>query len=567
MTVPPSRASAPPFDLHIVCRLSVKEAADGESLEAQVALAKEHAQRVLGCARDDLIFVEQPEAQTLQPPAGKRIVKVSSCYVSGGTQWDERLDLQDVMNDARAGRCRAILTPNLDRVARNVEVAERFRRELLNHGVRALYEGTTFYDLTNDNQQLLYGLRAQFSAWERQVITKRMFDGHIRAVREGFYAGGNIPVGTQLQPTGLRAKGREYRVVVDHREMDVVRQLFQRRADGWTVRQLEAWTRQLGVSLNPHHYRSTSPGFSFHLIQRILRNPFYVTGRLSFTVKAPRWPAETIEQQIDIGQPVTQDLFDEVGRIQDRRAGTRQPAGTYLLSGLVYHVESKTPFLSAVTLANNRHYRYYRNAVWGKARRQLFNAGRLSKAEVTPDGARQVIFASIHKDRLEALVMQELLRFRENPELIDQLMELDQAGSIRQAPRNDDVYLHKLAEVEAAQADLRRFLDAVAGGFVAMTSATAEKHRQLEAAVASLERDAAALRKERRRPKSQSNRAARLKNLVDVLPDVLKHASPGDQAAFVKATVHRVWVDNLGGVTVELAIDPGRARSRGGPQA
>lgn len=554
MAVRPSSASASPYDLHIVCRLSVKEAADGESLEAQVALAKDHAQRVLGCDRDDLVFVDKPEAQPIQAPPGKRLVKVSSCYISGGTAWDERLDLQDVLNDARAGRCCAVLTPNLDRVARNVEVAERFRRELLTNGVRALYEGSTFYDLTDDNQQLLYGLRAQFSAWERGVITRRMFSGHIRAVREGFYAGGNLPIGTQLEATGLRAKGREYRVVADHGELEIVRQLFQRRADGWTVRQLEAWTRQQGFAPNRYHYRSSGPGFSFHLLQRILRNHFYVTGKLSFTVKAPRWPAETIEQEIDIGQRVPQDLFDEVAGIMAKRRGTRLPKGAYLLSGLVHHVESKTPFKSTVTRST---YYYYRNPAWGEARRRLFDAGRLTRADVTPDGARQVVFASIHKDRLEALVMRELHRLRENPRLVDRLVEMDQERSADGLPAADDGYLRKVAEAESAQVDLRRFLDAMAGGFLAMTPATAEKHRQLETAAAELAREAATLRQERQRPKSPSNRAARLRNLVHVLPEVLKNASPTDQAAFVKAVVQRVWVDNHGGVTIELALDPG----------
>jgi hypothetical protein len=185
------------FDLHIICRLSTQEAADGESLEAQVAQAKRDAASILETNEAAIHFVQGPGVGPAVKD-GNPVVKVSACHISGGTEWEDREDLQEILNDARAGKCRAVQTPNLDRVARNVEVAERFRRELLANGVRTLYEGRTAYDLADDNQQLLYGMRAQFSAWERRTITKRNFSGRVRAVREGFSLGGNVPFGTRL---------------------------------------------------------------------------------------------------------------------------------------------------------------------------------------------------------------------------------------------------------------------------------------------------------------------------------------------------------------------------------
>ena len=131
--------TAAPFDLHILCRLSVTESEDGESLEAQVAEAKRDAAAVLGVDVERVTFVESPQ---FEPQADEaHVVKVSAGYISGGSLWEQRQDLREVLDDARAGRCRAVLTPNLDRLARNVEVAERFKRELLAAGVRTLYEG------------------------------------------------------------------------------------------------------------------------------------------------------------------------------------------------------------------------------------------------------------------------------------------------------------------------------------------------------------------------------------------------------------------------------------------
>ena len=48
----------PVIDLYLLCRLSVQEAVDGESLEAQVRQAKSDAADVLGFAADRITFVE-----------------------------------------------------------------------------------------------------------------------------------------------------------------------------------------------------------------------------------------------------------------------------------------------------------------------------------------------------------------------------------------------------------------------------------------------------------------------------------------------------------------------------
>jgi DNA invertase Pin-like site-specific DNA recombinase len=537
------------FDLHVVCRLSTQEAADGESLEAQVAQARRDAAVILEVPEADIVFVRGAGTGAMAP-AGRKIVKISACHISGGTQWEERQDLQDVLQDARAHRCRAVQTPNLDRVARNVEVAERFRRELLANGVRTLYEGRTPYDLADDNQQLLYGMRAQFSAWERGIITKRNYSGHLRATREGFYVGGNIPFGTRLEPTGLRSRNRRFRMVVDEAEMRVVHELFTRRRDGWTPRQLSAWSKDTRVQPNPSHYRSPGPGLGKGHIQRILANQFYVTGRFTFTVSAPRWPAEVIEQQIDLPSPIPAALFEEVAAIRARRVGHRQPKGVFLLSELVYHRESGTPFISAPVRSR---WFYYRNDAWGQARRALYRARRLTRAQLTPAGGNYPVFASVYKAQLERLVIQELVKIRDHPGLVDQLLAAEHGHRASSRALANDAYFKKQAEINEAQAAVERFLEAFASGVLPMSAPTTRKHQQLSDRVSRLEREALELRAQRA-PRAPSDRAARLKAALARLPEVLEAGAPEERAGLVRTIVHRVWIDNAGAVSIDLAL-------------
>lgn len=553
MKPPNATLTAAPFDLHILCRLSVTESEDGESLEAQIAEAKRDAAAVLGVEVERVTFVESP---TLGRPADAATpaVKVSAGYISGGSLWEQRQDLRDVLDDARAGRCRAVLTPNLDRVARNVEVAERFKRELLAAGVRTLYEGRNALDLGDDNQNLMYGMRATFSAYERAVITRRNFSGHIRAAREGFYVGGNIPFGTMLTPTGLRSKSRRYRMVVDDEEMSTVHRLFAMRADGASLDDLVGWTQENGVRPNPYHYLSRGPGLTRTHIEYILKNEFYVTGCFRFSISAPRWPSEVVEQYLDLPKPVSRELFDQLAARRARRIGERQTAGAYVLSGLVYHCDSNTAFRAATTKTSARRYHYYYNPAWGEARRALHAEGKLTTAALTPADGNHPVYASIPKQTLESLVLAELARLAERPTLIAELVTAAEEGSAAERSATEDAHLRKLAVVNDAQAAVERFLEAFASGVLPMTPETTRKHEELRARVHRLEAEARELNRARLGGLTLPDGAERIQKALASLPDRLGTAQPRDQVTLVRALVSRVWVDSYGQVSIDLAL-------------
>ncbi len=315
----------PVFDLYLLARLSLQEAVDGESLDAQVGQGKRDAAEVLGIEQGGITFVDaDPHAiRELTEP----LVRVSATYISGGAPWEQRADLREVIELARAGRVQAVMTPNLDRVARNVEVAHRFRRELVSAGVRTLFEGCVPYDLVDDNQQFIYGIRAEFSAFERTRIVRRMFAGKFRAVREGFYVGGGLPFGTALEATSGAGKAHRFRVKASAPELEVVRALFDKRLQGVGVAELAVWTREIGVRPSIPHPKAAGSGLSQAQIYRILRNDFYVTGELAFHVSQPGLSVEIIRQRIPLPCHVDRGVFDQVAVMRTRRSGEREAAG------------------------------------------------------------------------------------------------------------------------------------------------------------------------------------------------------------------------------------------------
>ncbi len=527
----------PVFDLYLLARLSAQEAADGESLDDQVCQGKRDAAAVLGVEEDEVAFVDDdPDAiRELTGP----LVRASATYISGGAPWEQRGDLREVIELARAGRVQAVMTPNLDRVARNVEVAHRFRRELVSVGVRTLFEGCVPYDLVDDNQQFIYGIRAEFSAFERTRIVRRMFGGKVRAAREGFYVGGGLPFGTAPEGTSGPGKARRSRVVPNEAEMEVVLALFNKRLQGVGVPELAVWTRAIGVRPRIPHPKTPGPGLTHAQIYRILSNDFYVTGELAFHVTQPGWSVEVIRQRIRLPRYVGREGFDQLAAMRRRRSGERAAPGSYLLAGLVYHRTSGTPFTSSSTKTASRRYHYYSNPAWAAAQRRR----RAEIAAVDGIHRRRIrpIRASLQKDELEGVVLAQLVRAAGDRRLLRRMLTIDgvNAAAARAA------YGRNQKQLRQAEAAADRLLEAFASGALPMTEATTRKYRELAGRVARLTIEVERLKARLARAHGQE-RQAQLQEALRRLPDQLRDATTGQRRALVAGLVSRVWIDDNG---------------------
>ncbi len=530
----------PVFDLYLLARLSVQEAVDGESLDAQVFQGKRDAAAILGIEQDRIAFVDaDPDA--IRKPTGP-LVRVSATYISGGAPWEQRGDLREVIALARASRVQAVITPNLDRVTRNVEVAHRFRRELVSAGVRTLFEGCVPFDLVDDNQQFIYGIRAAFSAFERTRIVRRMFAGKVRAARDGFYVGGGLPFGTALETAGGLGRAHRSKVVANATELEVVRALFNKRLQGAGVLELAAWTREIGVV--PGHSKTPGPGLSQAQIYRILSNDFYVTGELAFHMTRPGSPLELIRQRIPLPRHVDQEVFARVAAMRQMRSGERAAAGSYLLAGLVYHRTSGTPFTSSSTKTPSGRYRYYSNPAWAAAQRRCGE-----KTAVSGTRRRRVrsIRASLKKDELEGLVLAQLTRAAEDRRLLRRMLKTDRASEVGARAAHERTQ-QQLRQAEAA-AD--RLLDAFASGALPMTEATTRKYREIASRVARITIEVERLKATVTRAHRQDREAA-IQEALRRLPDQLRETTPGQRRAVVAGLVSRVWIDDDGRLSVAL---------------
>ncbi len=87
-----------------------------------------------------------------------------------------------------------------------------------------------------------------------------------------------------------------------------------------------------------------------------------------------------------------------------------------------------------------------------------------------------------------------------------------------------------------------------------LSAATTRKHKQLEDRVSRLESEASALRAQLEQVEPRPERISRLKAALGALPETLRNGPLEQRFAVLRTIVHRIWVNNVNEITLELAL-------------
>lgn len=130
---------------------------------------------------------------------------------------EHRRALSRLLRDCRHSKVQAIILPSLDRLSRNVRIAENLFYEFAKLGVRILIADMPTYDSRDRKDVMLRQIREVIAEENRKDIIERLWKGRQERVRRGLPAGGNVSY-------GYRRNGRS--LEVDPSEADVVRAIF-----------------------------------------------------------------------------------------------------------------------------------------------------------------------------------------------------------------------------------------------------------------------------------------------------------------------------------------------------
>src|SRR5713101_9324726 len=131
---------------------------------------------------------------------------------------EDRRELRKLRRDCRAGRVATIIIPALDRLSRDVRIAENLFYELERLGVRVLIADMPTYNGKDRKDVLIRQIREAIAEENRKDIIERLWKGRQERVRRGLPPGGNVPYGYRRIAKAL---------VIDPAEATIVRTVFE----------------------------------------------------------------------------------------------------------------------------------------------------------------------------------------------------------------------------------------------------------------------------------------------------------------------------------------------------
>jgi len=130
---------------------------------------------------------------------------------------EHRRGLKRLLRACKAGKIGTIIIPSLDRLSRDVRLAENLFYDFEKLGVKILIADMPNYDGKNRKDVLIRQIREAIAEENRKEIIERLFKGRQERVRKGRPPGGNTPYGYVRRNKAL---------IVDPKEAEVVKRIY-----------------------------------------------------------------------------------------------------------------------------------------------------------------------------------------------------------------------------------------------------------------------------------------------------------------------------------------------------
>lgn len=166
---------------------------------------------------------------------------------------EDRPQLKKLLRECKSKRVGTLILPSLDRLSRDVRLAENLFWQFERCGVRVLIADMPNYNGQDRRDVLIRQIREAIAEDNRKEIIERLLKGRQERVRKGHFPGGNIPYGFQREKKKLKLQPAEAAIVQEILELarrekpirTIVEALnckgaARRNGKPWTARQVRA---------------------------------------------------------------------------------------------------------------------------------------------------------------------------------------------------------------------------------------------------------------------------------------------------------------------------------------
>jgi len=177
----------------------------------------------------------------------------------------DRPQLSELIRLCRSKRVGIVVIPSLDRLSRDVRLAENLFWQFERYGVRVLIADMPNYNSADRREVLIRQIREAIAEDNRKEIIERLWKGRQERVRKGKSPGGTVPY-------GYRRDGRS--IVPDSQEANVVRMVFDRAQRGVSVVELVNQLNNEGFAR-----RNGKPWIERQIRTMLTRKELYAEGK------------------------------------------------------------------------------------------------------------------------------------------------------------------------------------------------------------------------------------------------------------------------------------------------
>ncbi len=191
---------------------------------------------------------------------------------SSNDNLDKRPVLLDLLDHIEKGEVKHLYVFNTDRLSRNTQTFGLIRYKISQNSV-LLYQGANPQpsDLSDDQQNLLFGMMGEIAQYENNLRRKRLVSGKIKKIKGGGWRGGPTPFGYHNVDGKLKPHPQEKKWV---------KLIFEEYSIGRSVNDIRTILLENGVRT-----RRGNPSWSLGSIRCVLTNTHY-SGSYTFTDKA-----------------------------------------------------------------------------------------------------------------------------------------------------------------------------------------------------------------------------------------------------------------------------------------
>lgn len=222
----------------------------GESVENQIQLCKEYAERHFGSIEEYFIYEDEG--------------------YSGGNI--DRPQFQRMLNDAKKKKFDALICYRLDRISRNVSDFSNTIEELNKHNISFISIKEQFNTSSPMGRAMMY-IASVFAQLERETIAERIRDNMHQLAKTGRWLGGNTPTGYESEPIiYIDNEGKQrkmFKLAPIEEELEIVRLLFNKYLELQSMSQLEVFCLQNNIKTKK------GKDFNKYTLRTILTNPVY----------------------------------------------------------------------------------------------------------------------------------------------------------------------------------------------------------------------------------------------------------------------------------------------------